>query len=102
MKLIDTAKPTPSQIAWGKGTSFTPRLHTVRTTVGASIADHLRRDPSATVSIFGMEEKHVAALIQERQEEGKYLMDELGRVAPELSEFDYKKFMRTLRARVMS
>ncbi|BFI96290.1 MAG: hypothetical protein RSP_18000 [Rhodanobacter sp.] len=100
--ILNTAQPNPSQIAWGKGTSYSPRLHTTRTTVGDSIADHLRRDPSATVSIFGMEEKHVAALIQERQEEGKYLMDELGRVAPELSKVDYEKFMRTIRARAMA
>lgn len=101
MKNLTTPQPN-TPISWGTGTRLFKRFHSDKTTVGASIADHLRRDPSATVSIFGMEEKHVAALIQERQEEGKYLMDELGRVAPELSEFDYKKFMRTLRARVMS
>lgn len=101
MKNLTTPQPN-TPISWGTGTRFFKRFHSDKTTVGASIVDHLRRDPSATVSIFGMEEKHVAALIQERQEEGKYLMDELGRVAPELSEFDYKKFMRTLRARVMS
>lgn len=100
--ILNTAHPNPSQIAWGKGTSFTPRLHTVRNTVGASIADILRRDPNATVSMFGLDDQHVAALIQERQGEGQFVMDELGRVAPELSKVDYAKYLRTLRARVMA
>lgn len=102
MKIIDTAKPNSSQISWGKGTSFTPRLHTTRTTVGASISDCLHRDPNATISMFALDDRHVAALIQERQREGQFLIDELGRVAPELSKVDYAKYLRTLRARVMA
>lgn len=101
MKNLTTPQPN-TPISWGSGTRFYKRFHSDKTTVGTSIAHHLRRDPDATASIFGLEQQHVATLIQERQEEGKYLMDELGRVAPELSEVDYKKFMRTLRARVMS
>ena len=100
--ILNTAQPNPSQIAWGKGTSYSPRLHTTRTTMGASIADCLRRDPGATVSMFALDDQHVVALIQERQGEGQFVMDELGRVAPELSQVDYAKYLRTLRARVMA
>jgi hypothetical protein len=102
MTLLTTPHPNASRIAWEQGYRVYKRFHSPRTTVGAAIADHLRRDPDATVSTFGLNESHVAQLIEERQKSGQFVMDELGRLAPELSEADYTKYIRTLRARSMA
>ena len=100
MSIITKPQPT-TPIAWGQGTRHYKRFHTPKASVSACIADHLRRDP-APINLFALDDQQVAQLIEEKQAEGQYVMDERGRLAPELSKDEFTKLVRTLRARVMA